>query len=129
MTVTLRKFLEIVGNDFVEPYCASLYVEGFDELFGKYSSKRIIDCIKHASKLEPYLDWEITACHQVINCGEIEEQNFYVRKIIDDSETANNAQVDQTETTKCLLCDSIKNSEIDIIQRSINHDLLKNLYR
>lgn len=80
MKVSLRKFLEIVGNDFVETYVASLYVEEWDELFEEWTAKRKIEFIKDIKELEPYLDWEITALHQEVGYGELVEQEFYVKK-------------------------------------------------
>lgn len=80
MKVSLRKFLEIVGNDFVETYVASLYVEEWDELFEEWTAKRKIEFIKDIKELEPYLDWEITALHQEVGYGELVVQEFYVKK-------------------------------------------------
>ena len=80
MKVFLRKFLEIVGNDFVETYVARLYIEEQGELFEEWISKRKIEIIKDAKELEPYLDFEITSLRQEVDYGEIVEQRFYVRK-------------------------------------------------
>lgn len=80
MKVSLRKFLEIVGNDFVETYVASLYVEEWDELFEEWTAKRKIELIKDVKELEPYLDWEITSLRQEVGYGEIIEQRFYVKE-------------------------------------------------
>ena len=80
MKVSLRKFLEIVGNDFVETYVASLYVEEWDELFEEWTAKRKIELIKDIKEIEPYLDWEITALHQEVCYGELVEQQLYVKK-------------------------------------------------
>ena len=80
MKVSLRKFLEIVGNDFVETYVASLYVEEWDELFEEWTAKRKIELIKDVKELEPYLDCEITSLHQEVAYGELVDQRFYVKK-------------------------------------------------
>lgn len=82
MKVSLRKFLEIVGNGFVDTYVASLYVEEWDEFFEEWAAKRKIEIIKDVKELEPYLDWEITSLHQGVDYGEIVEQRFYVKKKI-----------------------------------------------
>lgn len=81
MKVTLRTFLGITGNGFLEPYAANLYVDEWDELFEEWQPKKVIDSMKHVSELEPYLDYEITDFHQELNYGEIESQDIYVRKI------------------------------------------------
>lgn len=81
MKVTLRTFLGITGNGFLESYTANLYVDEWDELFEEWQPKKVIDSMKHASELEPYLDYEITDFHQTLNYGEIESQDIYVRKI------------------------------------------------
>lgn len=81
MKVTLRTFLSITGNGILEPYTANLYVDEWDELFEEWQPKKVIDSMKHASELEPYLDYEITYFHQTLNYGEIESQDIYVRKI------------------------------------------------
>lgn len=80
MKVSLRKFLEIVGNGFVETYVASLYVEEWDELFEEWTAKRKIEFIKDVKELEPYLDWEITSLHQEVGYGELVKQEFYVKE-------------------------------------------------
>ena len=80
MKVSLRKFLEIVGNDFVETYVANLYVEEWDELFEEWTAKRKIELIVDVKELEPYLDWEITSLRQEVGYGEIVEQRFYVKE-------------------------------------------------
>lgn len=81
MKVTLRKFLDIVGNDFLQTYLTDLYVEEWDELFEDWYSKRLMRDMKSIEELEPYLEYEITAFHQILNYGEIEVQEIYVRKI------------------------------------------------
>lgn len=81
MKVTLSTFLGITVNGFLEPYSANLYVDEWDELFEEWQLKKVIDSMKHASELEPYLDYEITDFHQKLNYGEIESQDIYVRKI------------------------------------------------
>ena len=81
MKVTLRKFLDIVGNDFLEPYAANLYADEWDELFEEWFPRKVVDSMKYVKELEPYLDYEITAFHQTLNYGEIESQDIYVRKI------------------------------------------------
>lgn len=81
MKVTLRKFMDIVGDDFLETYIASLYIEEWDELFQEWFSKRVIDTMTSIDEIEPYMEYEITAFHQTLNYGEIEEQEIYVRKI------------------------------------------------
>lgn len=81
MKVTLRTFLGITGNGFLEPYSANLYVDEWDELFEEWFPRKVINSMKHVKELEPYLDYEIIAFHQTLNYGEIESQDIYVRKI------------------------------------------------
>lgn len=81
MKVTLRTFLKITGNDFLEPYAANLYADEWDELFEEWQPRKVIDSMEHTSELEPYLDYEITDFHQELNYGEIESQDIYVRPI------------------------------------------------
>lgn len=81
MKVSLRKFLEIVGDNFVATYVASLYIEEWDEIFKEWTAKKKIELIHSVRELEPYLDWEITAVNQDFNYGEICEQRFYIKKI------------------------------------------------
>lgn len=40
MKVTLRTFLGITGNGFLEPYAANLYVDEWDELFEEWQPKK-----------------------------------------------------------------------------------------
>lgn len=81
MKVTLRKFLEIVDGNFIEPYLANLYVDEWDELFEEWSPRMKLETIKGVSELEPYMDYEICNFHQTFRYGELISQDIYVRKI------------------------------------------------
>ena len=81
MKVTLRKFLGIVGDNFLETYIACLYVEEWDELFEEWFPRKVVDSMKSMKEIEPYMEYEITVFHQTLNYGEIESQDIYVRKI------------------------------------------------
>ena len=79
MKVTLRKFLEIMGVNFV--YSTSLYVDEYDELFAEWYPKLKIKEITDISDLEPYTDYEIYAFRQCVFYDEIDSQNIYLRKM------------------------------------------------
>ena len=81
MKVTLKQFLEIVGEDFIETYLANLYIDEWDEDYQEWFSKIKIENIKNISELNPYMDYEINAFHQTVCYGEIDRQDIYVRKI------------------------------------------------
>ncbi len=80
MKVTLKKFIEIVGEDFVETYLANLYVDEWDELFEEWSPKIRIDGIRNLNELKPYMDYEIYAFHQSVCYGEIDRQDIYIKE-------------------------------------------------
>lgn len=81
MKVTLRKFLDIVGSNFIETYIACLYVYEWDELFEEWVPKMVAENIKSMDELEPYMDYEIVALRQSLNYGQIDEQDIYIREI------------------------------------------------
>lgn len=81
MKVTLRKFLDIVGSNFIETYIACLYVYEWDELFEEWFPKMVAENIKTMEELEPYMDYEIVAFRQGLNYGQVDKQDIYVREI------------------------------------------------
>ena len=81
MKVTLKQFLEIVGEDFIETYLANLYIDEWDEDYQEWFSRIKIEHIKNINELNPYMDYEINAFHQTVDYGEIDRQDIYVRKI------------------------------------------------
>ena len=81
MKVTLRKFLEITGEDIIQTWLANLYVDEYDELFEEWTPKIKIQYIKNVRELDPYMDYEIYNFEQSV-CYEIESQDIYVRKIM-----------------------------------------------
>ena len=81
MKVTLRKFLDIVGTNFIETYITCLYVYEWDELFEKWFPKQLLQGFNSIEELEPYMDYEIVSFRQWLNYGQVDQQDIYVREI------------------------------------------------
>ena len=81
MKVTLRKFLDIVGTNFIDTYITCLYVYEWDELFEEWSPKQVLQGFKTIEVLEPYMDYEIVSFRQCLNYGQVDEQDIYIREI------------------------------------------------
>ena len=81
MKVTLRKFLDIVGTNFIETYITCLYVYEWDELFEEWFPKQLLQGFKSIEELEPYMDYEIVSFRQWLNYGQVDQQDIYVREI------------------------------------------------
>lgn len=80
MNVTLKKFLEIVGENFIQTWIASLYIERYDVEFQEYEYILVIELIKNIKELDDYMDYEIISFQQKTLYGEIVEQKIYLRK-------------------------------------------------
>lgn len=80
MKVTLKKFLEITGEEIIETYIANLYIEEWDDVFEEWFAKKKLENIVNVRELDPYMDYEITGFHQTV-MYEIDSQDIYVRKI------------------------------------------------
>lgn len=80
MNVTLKKFLEIVGENFIQTWIASLYIERYDVEFQEYEYILVIEFIKSIKELDDYMEYEIVSFQQKTLYGEIVEQKIYLRK-------------------------------------------------
>lgn len=80
MKVTLRRFLEITGEDLIETILASLYVDEWNEEIQEWIPKQTIQRIMNLRELDPYMDYEIISFRQAI-WYELESQEIRVRKI------------------------------------------------
>ena len=84
MKVSLRKFLEIVGNSLIETYLCRVYVEIEEEIFEGYvdtANKCVNSCLTHINQLNEYLDYEIYGFDQRTEYGEVTEQMLWLRKM------------------------------------------------
>ena len=80
MKVTLEKFLDIVGESFIETYLCEIYVDEYDEDFEEYFPKKEVDCVKNLNQLNPYMNYEIYGFDQKVEWGEIVLQTIWLRE-------------------------------------------------
>jgi len=88
MKVTLGKFLEIVGNNLIEPYICTVMVVTYDEDYGEITNQLQFSdgvhtsyTIKDINLLVPYHNYEITHFEQYAPYGELDEQVIWLREI------------------------------------------------
>lgn len=76
--VTLRDFIKI-APDLIEPWCCYVYLEYEHEYYGT-DKKKLIECFKKTSELDPYLDYEIISFDQGFSYGELDEQGIVLKE-------------------------------------------------
>lgn len=90
MKVTLRRFLEIVGENFFLSGTCKVEVETLDPEWGDTEFKeqtfphrdgRIRNVIASLDNLTPFLDWEIVKFKQTLAWDEVQEQIIYLKEI------------------------------------------------
>lgn len=86
MKVTLRKFLEITGKEFIRPWCCLVYVDQLNQYLQEYfpahiKFQRDIGWLCDIDNLEQYMDYEIYAYDQELCWGQLETQYIYLKKI------------------------------------------------
>ena len=90
MKVTLKRFLEIVGENFFLSGTCKVKVETLDPEWGdtKFEEQgftgkdgRVRNVIASLDSLTPFLDWEIVQFSQELAWDEVQDQIIYLREI------------------------------------------------